>query len=84
MVYIDDAQGVDRCLAWTEGLYVPPTPNLLALGIAIRVYRAQLQISQEELAYRAGMHRTYLSGVERGERNPSFRSVVAIAYALGI
>jgi transcriptional regulator with XRE-family HTH domain len=63
---------------------VPPTPDLRALGIAIRVYRAQVQVSQEELAYRAGMHRTYLSGIERGERNPSFQSIVAIANALGI
>jgi transcriptional regulator with XRE-family HTH domain len=59
-------------------------PDLLALGVAVRVYRAQRKISQEELGYRAGLHRTYVSGIERGERNPSYTTVVAIARALEI
>jgi len=48
---------------------VPSSPVLTALGKAVRGYRAEQNISQEELGYRAGLHRTYLSGIERGERS---------------
>ena len=52
------------------------------LGIAIRRQRASLGISQEELAYRAGLHRTYVSDLERGARNPSIDSIEKLARAL--
>ncbi|SRR5581483_862882 len=52
------------------------------LGAAIKTERASLGISQEELAYRAGLHRTYVSDVERGMRNPSLQSVQKLANAL--
>ncbi len=39
--------------------------------------------SQEELAFQAGMHRTYVSGVERGVRNPTVSVVERLARALG-
>jgi CheY-like chemotaxis protein len=52
------------------------------LGNAIKKERAALGISQEELAARAGLHRTYVSDVERGARNPSLQSVVKLAAAL--
>jgi CheY-like chemotaxis protein len=52
------------------------------LGAAIRAERSALGISQEELAYRAGLHRTYVSDVERGARNPSLESVEKLAHAL--
>ena len=54
------------------------------LGSAIRKHRAKLRISQEELAYRAGLHRTYISDVERGSRNVSLESIEKIAHALGM
>jgi CheY-like chemotaxis protein len=52
------------------------------LGAAIKAQRSTLGISQEELAYRAGLHRTYVSDVERGARNPSLESVEKLAQAL--
>ena len=40
-------------------------------------------ISQEELAGRSGLDRTYISGIERGRRNPSVRSLQRVSDALG-
>ena len=54
------------------------------LGATIRSERSALGISQEELAYRAGLHRTYISDVERGARNPSIGSIEKLASALEI
>ena len=52
------------------------------LGMAIKTQRTSLGISQEELAYRAGLHRTYVSDLERGVRNPSMDSIEKLARAL--
>jgi CheY-like chemotaxis protein len=52
------------------------------LGMAIKTERCVLGISQEELAERAGLHRTYVSDVERGARNPSIASIEKLAQAL--
>ena len=52
------------------------------LGMAIKAQRASLGISQEELAHRAGLHRTYVSDLERGARNPSIDSIEKVARAL--
>ena len=52
------------------------------LGMRIKTERSALGISQEELAARAGLHRTYVSDVERGARNPSIASVEKLAQAL--
>ena len=46
--------------------------------------RAEKGWSQEELADRAGLHRTYISGVERGVRNPTVTVVEKIADALDV
>jgi len=56
----------------------------LILGNAIKEQRSALGISQEELASRAGLHRTYVSEVERGERNPSITSIEKLAQALEV
>lgn len=56
----------------------------VVLGNAIKQQRSALGISQEELAARAGLHRTYVSEVERGERNPSITSVEKLAQALEV
>jgi CheY-like chemotaxis protein len=52
------------------------------LGSAVKTKRFQLGISQEELADRAGLHRTYISDVERGTRNLSLGSIEKLAWAL--
>ena len=46
------------------------------------VLRRAKGLSQEELAFRAGIHRTYIGGIERGERNPSLKNIAAVAKAL--
>ena len=52
------------------------------IGGAIRARRSELGLSQEELAGRAGVHRTYLGSIERGERNPAIENLRKIAVAL--
>lgn len=53
-------------------------------GKRVRELRLAMGLSQEELAFKVGVHRTYLGGVERGERNPSLKNIAAIARALDI
>jgi len=53
-------------------------------GERVRELRLAKGLSQEELAFKSGMHRTYLGGIERGERNPSLKNIAAIAEALGV
>ncbi|MNE13719.1 anaerobic benzoate catabolism transcriptional regulator [compost metagenome] len=53
------------------------------LGRNVRVLRTAADLSQEELAFRASMKRSYLSDLERGTRNPSVR-VGRLAAALGV
>lgn len=50
----------------------------------MKKYRAISNVSQEELAYRCGLHRTYISDVERCNRNISIDNIEKIATALGI
>ena len=49
----------------------------------MRLARVSMAISQEDLADRCGLHRTYIGSVERGERNISVDNMEAIAIALG-
>lgn len=53
-------------------------------GATIRKYRQKLGVSQEELAWRAEMHRTYLADVERGARNLSLSSIARLVNAIGV
>jgi transcriptional regulator with XRE-family HTH domain len=53
-------------------------------GLVLKQWRAKVHISQEELAFRAGLHRTYISGVERGARNASLQTISKLAKALDI
>lgn len=60
------------------------SPEHAALGRAIRKLRLDQGISQEGLAARSGLHRTYVGGIERGERNVSFGNLLKLAAALGV
>jgi len=54
------------------------------LGVNVRIQRKLKGMSQEELALEAGMERSYVSDLERGQRNPSVRALGRLADALGI
>jgi transcriptional regulator with XRE-family HTH domain len=57
---------------------------LRQFGNAIRYYRLNADMSQEELAEASGLHRTYVGAVERGERNISLRNVKRLAVSLRV
>ena len=60
------------------------TPILCKLGETIRILRCEREWSQEELANRCGLHRTYVGSIERGERNVSAVNLERIAKALNV
>ena len=57
---------------------------LIKFGQKIREERAKLGLSQEELASRAGVHRTYIGMIERAEKNITLENIEKIAKALKI
>lgn len=52
-------------------------------GDKLRELRKQKGLSQEDLAFKSGLHRTYISDIERGSRNVSLKNIEKIAKALG-
>lgn len=54
------------------------------VGLNVRSFREELGFSQEALAFECGLHRTYISGVERGVRNPTVTVLEKIAKPLKI
>jgi transcriptional regulator with XRE-family HTH domain len=59
------------------------TADLKTLGQRIRERRKALGLTQEDLAAKAEIDRSYIGGVERGERNVTFTMLCAICAALG-
>ncbi|WP_327087921.1 helix-turn-helix domain-containing protein [Nonomuraea sp. NBC_01738] len=59
-------------------------PQRIAFGNRVRELREAQSLSQEKLADLAGIHRTYMSSVERGQRNLGIDNILAIANALGV
>jgi transcriptional regulator with XRE-family HTH domain len=57
---------------------------LLKFGKKVRDERIKLGLSQEELAARAGLHRTYIGMIERAEKNITLENIEKIASALGL
>jgi transcriptional regulator with XRE-family HTH domain len=62
-----------------------PTPTILQrLGDKIRQQRALKKYSQEELAFRSGIHRAYIGSIERGEENVTMLTLEKVAKALDV
>lgn len=55
-----------------------------AFGEVVRTLRLEAGLSQEELAERCELHRTYISQLERGLKSPTLTTIVALAHALGV
>ena len=53
-------------------------------GEKLKEIRTQKGLSQEKLAFKSGLHRTYISDIERGYRNVSLINIEKIAKALGV
>ncbi|HMJ02111.1 MAG TPA: helix-turn-helix transcriptional regulator [Conexibacter sp.] len=58
--------------------------HALLLGAAVRELRACRVLSQEELGFRARLHRNYVGAIERGEINPTFRTLRTLAEGLDV
>ena len=54
------------------------------VGVNLRAYREQRGLSQEAFADLLGVHRTYMGGIERGERNLTLKSLERIAASIGL
>jgi transcriptional regulator with XRE-family HTH domain len=55
-----------------------------AFGARVRSLREATGLSQEKLAEKSGLHRTYISSIERGQRNVSLQNIHALSAALGV
>jgi transcriptional regulator with XRE-family HTH domain len=59
-----------------------PSPE--GIGRAMRQLRVEREMTQEALAKASGLHWTYLSGIERGRRNPTLNVLAAVAASLEV
>jgi transcriptional regulator with XRE-family HTH domain len=64
---------------------MPAAPSFQhALGQAVKARREELQLTQEGIALRAGLHQRWISNVENGKRNPSYASLRRLAAGLNL
>lgn len=56
----------------------------ISFGQRVRKLRIAASLTQEDLALRSGLHRTYISSLERGRRNVSLENILKLAHALGV
>jgi transcriptional regulator with XRE-family HTH domain len=63
---------------------VPPSDPRRLFGDRVRELRLQRKLSQEKLAELANLHRNYVGGIERGERNVSLLNIVKLARGLKV
>ena len=66
------------------GIYIMRKEELIELGKIVRAKRIQQNLTQCELSVRASVDRNYIGMLERGERNPSYLSLLKIASGLNI
>ncbi|MEI8033801.1 MAG: helix-turn-helix transcriptional regulator [Chlorobiaceae bacterium] len=64
--------------------HLDPQQIINVLGRNVRFHRQRLGYSQEELAEKANLHRTYIGLIERGENNPTILSYAKIAQVLNM
>ncbi len=67
-----------------KGTWRSLSPEHAALGAAVRETRARRGISQEELGARSRLHRNYIGAIERGEINPTLRTLLAVTGGLAM
>lgn len=78
---------IDKATALSDDYAVSQNDELnikQLFGRAVRRRRRELDLTQEALAERAGVHRSYIANVERGEINPSLENIEKIVEALGV
>lgn len=61
-----------------------PPSFLECFGLAVRARRESLSLSQEQLSFESQLDRTYISGIERGVRNPTLQTMLRVANALRV
>lgn len=69
---------------FTISIMIQKNSILISLGERIRELRKERDFSQEELAYRANVHRTYIGMIERAEKNVTIINLEKIAGSLGV
>lgn len=63
---------------------MPMTPTRIQFGKKLRILRNKAGLSQEELGFRANLHRTYIGSIERAEQNVSVDNIHKLAKALKV